>query len=62
MVSVSSIAKLLSKLESLTVAHPAEVLCSIKEYIGVENFEEGMSPVTRVSGVQPSGIESNGTT
>ena len=39
---VLPIAKLLSKLESLMMAHPAEVLQSIKEFIGVESFEEGM--------------------
>ena len=41
-VSVTCTAKLLSKLESLTVAHPVEALQSIKEFIGVENFQEGM--------------------
>ena len=35
------IAKLLSKLESLMMSHPTDVLRSIKEYIGVENFQEG---------------------
>lgn len=38
----SPIAKLLSKLDSLMVSHPTEVLQSIKEYIGVEDFHEGI--------------------
>ncbi|XP_065886440.1 uncharacterized protein [Dysidea avara] len=40
------ITKLLSKLESLTVAHPVEALQSIKEFIGVENFQEACQDFT----------------